>query len=87
MHSTVVIKSSTVLCLTSISIASIPAKRLNNKALPSITGFEASGPRLPKPKIAVPLEIIATEFPLPVYLYASDGLSAIARTGSATPGL
>ena len=68
IHSTVVIKSSTDLLLTSISIASIPAKRLNNKALPSITGLEARGPRAPKPKIAVPLEIMATEFPFPVYL-------------------
>ena len=59
-------KSSTDLLLTSISIASIPAKRLNRRALPSITGFDARGPKLPKPKIAVPLEMIATELPLPV---------------------
>ncbi|MEL7287520.1 MAG: malate dehydrogenase, partial [Pseudomonadota bacterium] len=28
-------------------LASRPAKRLNNSALPSITGLDASGPRLP----------------------------------------
>ena len=49
-----------------MSIALILPKRLNNKALPSITGFEANGPKLPNPKIAVPSEIIATLLPLPV---------------------
>ena len=52
----------------SISKTSIPAKILNNKALPSITGLEASGPISPSPKTAVPLEITATKFPLDVYL-------------------
>ena len=31
-------------------------------------------------------EMIATKFPLAVYLYTSSGFSAIANTGSATPG-
>ena len=42
------------------------ANLLNNTAFPSITGFEASAPNLPKPSTAVPLEIIATMFPLAV---------------------
>src|SRR5690606_246043 len=63
------------------------AKRLNNRALPSITGLLANGPRLPKPRMAVPLVITATRLPLPVYRYAFSGSSAISRTGSATPGL
>ena len=46
------------------SIASISAKRLNNTALPSITGLEAKAPRLPRPSIAEPLLITATRFPL-----------------------
>ena len=40
------------------------AKRLNSAALPSITGFAASAPRLPSPKMAVPLVITATRLPL-----------------------
>ena len=52
----------------SISKTSISAKILNNKAFPSITGFEASGPMSPNPKTAVPLVITATKFPLAVYL-------------------
>ena len=46
--------------------ASTSAKRLNSTALPSITGLEASAPRLPRPRIAVPLEITATRLPLAV---------------------
>ena len=38
------------------------AKRLKSTALPSITGLEASAPRLPRPRIAVPFEITATMF-------------------------
>ena len=48
----------------SISIESISAKRLNKTDLPSITGFDAKEPRFPKPKIAEPLLITATKFPL-----------------------
>ena len=51
---------------TSRSMESTSAKRLNSTALPSITGFEASAPRLPRPRIAVPLEITATRLPLAV---------------------
>ena len=58
--------SSTSAVSTSISIPSISANLLNNTAFPSMTGFEASAPSLPKPSTAVPLEIIATMFPLAV---------------------
>jgi len=34
--------------------------------LPSITGFAANAPRLPRPKMAVPLVITATKLPLVV---------------------
>ena len=71
---------------TSISKTSISAKILKSKPLPSITGFEASGPISPRPKTAVPLDITATKFPLLVYLYTSSLFSAIFKHGSATPG-
>ena len=48
---------------TSRSIESTSAKRLNSTALPSITGLEASAPRLPRPRIAVPLVMTATMLP------------------------
>ena len=48
------------------SIESTSAKRLNSTALPSITGLEASAPRLPSPRMAVPLEMTATRLPLAV---------------------
>ena len=46
------------------SIESISANLLNNTALPSITGFEASAPKFPIPRIADPLLMTATRFPL-----------------------
>ena len=52
--------------LISISIESTSANLLNKTALPSITGLEAKGPRSPKPRIAEPLDITATRFPLAV---------------------
>ena len=73
MFFTVEINSSIFSVSTSISKTSISAKILNNKPLPSMTGFEASGPIFPRPKTAVPLEMTATKFPFEVYLYASDG--------------
>ena len=48
------------------SIASISANLLKRTAFPSITGFDAIAPRLPKPKIADPLLITATRFPFVV---------------------
>nr|GFD48683.1 hypothetical protein [Tanacetum cinerariifolium] len=62
----------------SMSKQSMPANFLNNTPLPSITGFEAAGPMLPRPSTAVPLEITATKLPLAVYLYTSSGFLAMA---------
>ena len=64
MLRTVVMNSSTSCVVTSMSIESTSAKRLNRTHLPSITGFEAIAPRLPSPRIAVPFEITATRLPL-----------------------
>ncbi len=47
----------------SMSIESTSANLLNKTAFPSITGLDASAPKLPSPKIAVPLEITATILP------------------------
>ena len=47
----------------SMSNTSTPANFLNKTPLPSMTGLEASGPILPKPKTAVPFVITATRFP------------------------
>ena len=46
------------------SIESMSANLLNKTAFPSITGFDANAPKLPIPKIADPLLITATRFPL-----------------------
>ena len=59
--------SSEFLLSISISIASMSANLLNNTAFPSITGLDARAPKFPKPKIAEPLLITATRFPLLVY--------------------
>ena len=48
------------------SIESISANLLNKTAFPYITGFEASAPKFPIPRIAEPLLITATRFPLAV---------------------
>ena len=48
----------------SISIEFISAKRLNKTDFPSITGLDASEPKFPNPKIALPLLITATRLPL-----------------------
>ena len=44
-----------------MSIESISANLLKRTALPSITGFDAAAPKFPKPKIAEPLLITATQ--------------------------
>jgi hypothetical protein len=72
---------------TSMSKTSMSAKRLKRIPFPSMTGLAASGPMLPSPRTAVPLEITATRFPLAVYSYAFSGSFEISRHGSATPGL
>ncbi|MOA34117.1 hypothetical protein D3C78_1554680 [compost metagenome] len=66
MRATVSMKAWLLSALTSMSMASTLAKRLNRSALPSITGLLASGPRSPRPRIALPLLITATRLPLPV---------------------
>ena len=58
--------SSTSSLATSRSTPSMSAKRLKSTALPSITGFEPSAPRLPSPSTAVPLLTTATRLPLAV---------------------
>ena len=70
----------------SISKTSIPANFLNRTALPSMTGFEASGPILPSPSTAVPLETTATRLAREVSDAASAGLLAISVQAAATPG-
>ena len=59
-----VIISSVFLESISRSIESISANLLNNTAFPSMTGFEAMAPKSPIPRIAEPLLITATKFPL-----------------------
>ncbi len=59
--------SSDVLAFISISNASTLANFLNKTALPSPTGLKASGPILPNPRTAVPLDKTATKFALFVY--------------------
>ncbi len=63
---TALMNSSASSVSSSRSMAFTSAKRLNRTALPSITGLEASAPRLPIPRIAVPFEITATMLPLVV---------------------
>ena len=62
----VVIISSVFVESISKSMESISANLLNKTAFPSITGLEAIAPKFPSPKIAVPLLITATRFPLVV---------------------
>ena len=50
------------------SIESKFANFLNRTDLPSITGLDASAPRFPNPRTAVPFEMTATMFDLLVYL-------------------
>ena len=55
---------STFLLSISMSMESISANLLNKTDFPSITGFDANAPKFPKPRIADPLLITATKFPL-----------------------
>ncbi|MGY3292224.1 hypothetical protein ACVWWP_005291 [Bradyrhizobium sp. LM3.6] len=70
----------------SMSNTSMPANFLNRTALPSITGFEASGPILPRPSTAVPFETTATRLERIVSVAASAGFLAISMQAAATPG-
>lgn len=72
--------------LISMSNTSTPANFLNKTPLPSITGLEASGPILPKPKTAVPFVTTATKLPREVYLNALAGSATISSHAAATPG-
>ena len=67
--------------------ASMSANRLNNAALPSITGSAANGPMSPSPSTAVPSVTTATVLRLMVRRRASSGFAAIARQTRATPGV
>jgi hypothetical protein len=69
----------------SISKQSMPANFLNSTALPSITGFAARAPMLPRPSTALPLETTATRLPRAVYRARRSG-PPISRQASATPG-
>ncbi|MNQ97128.1 hypothetical protein D3C85_1127600 [compost metagenome] len=66
MFLTTVTNSSGSVVFTSTSKLSTSAKRLNRTDLPSITGLDAMWPRLPRPRMAVPLEMTATRLPLAV---------------------
>ena len=52
--------------LSSMSNTSMSANRLKRSPFPSITGFPATAPMLPRPSTAVPLLTTATRFPFVV---------------------
>src|SRR3989344_5873926 len=79
--------SSTFCVLMQMGNASMPANSLNKTHLPSMTGMPASAPILPKPRTELPAEMTATVCPLIVQSYTFDWSFAIARHGSATPGV
>ena len=70
----------------SMSKQSMPANFLNSTALPSITGFAASGPMAPRPRTAVPLVTTAIRFEREVYSTAHAGSRTISSQAAATPG-
>ncbi len=70
----------------SISKQSMPANFLNRTALPSITGFAASGPMAPKPSTAVPLVTTAMRLERAVSCAAVAGSRTISSHAAATPG-
>jgi hypothetical protein len=69
-----------------MSNTSMPANFLNRQPLPSMTGFAASGPMLPRPSTAVPLVMTPTRLPREVRAAASTGSATIASQAAATPG-
>jgi hypothetical protein len=87
MCRTVATISSTSCVSRQIGQASMPAKRLNSAAFPSITGRAAPGPMLPSPSTAEPSVTTATELPLTVRRVTSSGLAAIASETRPTPGV
>ena len=66
---------------------STPAKFLNSRALPSITGRAASGPMSPSPRTAVPSVTMATMFFLMVSSCTRSGRCSISVQTRATPGV
>ncbi|SAL74895.1 hypothetical protein AWB69_09256 [Caballeronia udeis] len=70
----------------SMSNTSIPANFLNSTALPSMTGFDASGPILPSPSTAVPFVTTPTRLLRAVKRAAFSGLATISSHAKATPG-
>ena len=70
----------------SMSNTSMPANFLNSTALPSITGLEASGPILPRPSTAVPLETTATRLARAVSVAASPGFCGDLGAGRGDAG-
>ena len=80
-RATVSTKASTPVSAISMSNTSIPAKRLNRTAFPSITGLDASGPILPSPSTAVPLLITPTRFARPVISAAGSRVVDDGETG------
>ena len=87
MHWTIRTISSTSWVARQTGHASMPAKRLNKSALPSITGNAASGPMLPRPRTAEPSVTTATVLRLMVSFRAADGSLAMAMEIRATPGV
>ena len=74
------------LSASSMSKQSMPANFLNSTALPSITGFAASAPILPRPRTAVPLVTTPTRLARAVNRAALAGSAWMSRQASATPG-
>ena len=64
----------------------MPANFLNSTALPSMTGFDASGPMLPRPSTAVPFVTTPTRLLRAVKRAAFSGFSTISSHANATPG-
>ena len=87
MRCTVSTISSAVCTSRQIGKASTPANSLNRRALPSITGSEASGPMSPRPRTAVPSVTMATVLPLIVRSWTVDGSSWMVMHTRATPGV
>jgi len=81
---TVSMNASESYCAIHRSTESKFANFLNRTDLPSITGLDASAPKLPNPRTAVPFDMTATMLDLFVYLYTNSGFSLISRHGHAT---
>ena len=87
MRSTVSMISSVLFTFRQIGKASTPANSLNSRALPSMTGRDASGPMSPSPSTAVPSVTMATVLRLMVSSWTRAGSRSMARQTRATPGV